>query len=236
MIDIHSHILPGIDDGARNIEESMQIIREAKQAGFDAIISTSHYIEASYDSSKSQRQELIKELKKNEDILKIYNGAEAYISDNFLELIKEDILPTLNDSRYLLFELPMRNQALNLNEVIYELVANDYVPIIAHPERYSYIQDNPKIVFDLIDRGALFQCNYGSIIGNYGIKTKRTLKKLLKNDAVHFFGSDVHRPNSVYKQMDVIKSKLIKIIGEEKFNELSTINPDKVIKNKEILI
>lgn len=239
MIDMHSHILPEIDDGAKSIEESIEMIKEAYKAGFTAIVSTSHYIEDSYDASKQKRYELIKIIEKrleNENIdITIYNGAEAYVSTNLNDLIKKEELVTINETKYLLIELPMNNKIIYLNEIISELKDNGIIPIIAHPERYSYVQKDPKILNDLIDQGVLFQSNYGSLIGKYGKDAQKAVKKLLKNNMIQLLGTDTHRSNSTYTQMDEIIKKFTKLLGKEKFEILSTVNPLKVIANEKII-
>ncbi len=239
MIDMHSHILPEIDDGAKSIEESIEMIKEAYKAGFTAIVSTSHYIEDSYDASKQKRYELIKIIEKrleNENIdITIYNGAEAYVNTNLNDLIKKEELVTINETKYLLIELPMNNKIIYLNEIISELKDNGIIPIIAHPERYSYVQKDPKILNDLIDQGVLFQSNYGSLIGKYGKDAQKAVKKLLKNNMIQLLGTDTHRSNSTYTQMDEIIKKFTKLLGKEKFEILSTVNPLKVIANEKII-
>lgn len=239
MIDIHSHILPNIDDGARNIDESIAMIKEAYKAGFTDIISTSHYIEESYNATIKEREELIKDINKKleeENInIKIHNGAEAYVAINLVDLIESKKLPTINGSKYLLMELPMHSEIIYLDEVICKLKSNGIIPIIAHPERYSYVQENPKGLQSLIDKGVLFQANYGSVIGHYGKSAKKTLKKLLKNDMIHFFGTDTHRSSGMYIQMDTVLRKLEKLVGKEKLEILSNKNPQRVLDNKEIV-
>lgn len=240
MIDFHSHILPEIDDGSRSIEETYDMIKEAYEAGFTAIISTSHYIDGSYDCDKKTREELISRIEeglkeKNIDI-RIYNGAEAYVSRDLNLLVKENKLPTMNNSKYLLFELPMNTKVLFLEDAIYNLLSINVVPIIAHPERYSFVQENPNMLLDLIDKGVLFQMNYGSVSGLYGKEVKKTAIKLLKANMIHFLGSDAHRHHSIYSNMNELKSNIIKIIGEDKFKELSEENPNLVINNENIEI
>lgn len=197
MIDIHCHILPGIDDGSRDVEESMEMIREAYKAGFTNIISTSHYIEESYNVPKVRRQELIDMLNSKIEQegmqIKIYNGAEAYITPNLVELIKAEELPTMNGTKYLLMELPMHNQILNLESIVSKVINQGITLIIAHPERYSYVQKNYKVLNELAEMGVLFQANYGSCIGQYGKEAEKTLKKLLKANRISFFGTDCHR-------------------------------------------
>ena len=123
---------------------------------------------------------------------------------------------------------------MNDKEVVYRLIENGFVPVIAHPERYSYVQDNPEYIEELAEMGALFQANYGSIIGMYGKKAEKTLKKLLKNDLIRFFGTDSHRIDQVYTKMPKILKKLHKVLSDEEIEEFTVINPQKVLNNEEI--
>ena len=234
MIDFHSHILPAIDDGSKSMEDSIQILREAREAGFSKIISTSHYLEGYYEIKEEDRKRLIQELK-NEDIgLELYVGSEIYITENMIDLLKEKKASSINNSKYVLFEIPMNNKTMLTKEIIYRLIENGYVPVLAHPERYSFIQQNLEELEELVDMGTLCQSNYGSIIGLYGKKTEKTVKKLLKNNLIHFLGSDVHRQEQIYNKIPKAIKKIKKIISEDKFIELSEINPQKVLNNEEI--
>lgn len=234
MIDFHTHILPNLDDGAKSIEETFTLIKEAKEAGFTKIISTTHYFEGYYESNNIERKTWIDNLNSKIEDVKLYLGNEIFISDKIIEFIKENKAATIGNSKYVLFELPMNNKPMNLKETIYKLQDAGYVPIIAHPERYAYIQENPNLLVDLIEMGALFQANYGSIIGVYGNKPKEAIKKLLKNNMIHFLGTDVHRPNSIYVKMPLILSELKKVISEDTFKKLSLENAQKVLDNQDI--
>ena len=108
------------------------------------------------------------------------------------------------------------------------------IPILAHPERYLFIQDRPEMLYELIERGVLMQQNFGSVIGWYGKRAQMIAKKMLKANAVHLLGSDVHRPKTIYKKMAEILPKIEKIIGKEKLEELTEINPSYVLENKKI--
>lgn len=236
MIDFHSHILPGIDDGAKNLEQSIAMVNEAKKVGFTKIISTSHYMENYYECNERDRRQLLKKVQENVQGIELILGNEIYITNNIIELLQNGQASSINGTKYVLFEFPLiTTRPMNDKEVIYRLVENGYIPIIAHPERYPFIQENPDYLFELEEMGALFQANYGSIIGMYGLKAKKTLKILLKNNLVSFFGSDVHRPEQVYNKMPKIIKKLKKIISNEEFEEFTEINPEKVLKNENII-
>ena len=234
MIDFHSHILPTIDDGSRNMEQTVEILKEAKNAGFNKIISTSHYMEEYYNIDEKQRKKLIEEVKEQNQGIELFLGSEIYVTGNIVELLKNQKASTINNSKYVLFELPLNTKEIIAKEVIYRLIENNYVPIIAHPERYKYVQENIEYIMELVDMGALLQSNYGSIIGMYGRKAESTVKKLLKEDSVQFLGSDVHREKQVYDKIPKILKKLNKIVSKEKIDELTIINPQKVLNNEEI--
>lgn len=236
MIDIHAHVIPAVDDGSSSVDETFNMIKEAKQAGFTDIILTSHFLLNHYETEPS---ELIFWKDKLQDVLDIqeininlYSGMEIYISNQMKELIKSKRLLTLANSRYMLIELPMGSTVKYLEQVLYELESMEIKPIIAHPERYKCVQDNPEIVRDYIDKGALLQCNYASILGFYGNTVKKTVKKLLKNNYVNFLGSDCHKQNQIYSIVPEAVKKIKKIIGDSDFEKISTLNPQKILDNE----
>ena len=238
MIDMHAHILPSIDDGAVNTKETFEMIKEAKDAGFTDIFATSHYIEGQYEFNKLDREYIIDAINKKLQIeninVKIHIGAEGYISNNLPKLLEERTIPALGNSRYVLFELPMNSKIMYTENIIDSLLEKGLVPVIAHPERYSIVQSDIEIAIQWVKKGALLQCNYPSIIGTYGNNAKTTLIKLINSNAVHFLGSDAHRPNSFYTKIEGMKNEFIKEIGEEYFQELSYENPKLVLKNEHI--
>lgn len=240
MIDIHSHILPSIDDGATSIDETFNLIDEAKSAGFETIVLTPHYIEGHYESGIAEREMLTKSIEENlktrQKDINIYLGNEVYISENIISLLQDGKASTINNTNYILFELPLNQEPMNLYNIIYEMMQHKLVPVLAHPERYTFIQKEPQLVYDLIQRGVLMQGNYGSIIGIYGEKAQIIIKKLLQNNMIHFLGSDVHRQNTIYPKMPRILSELNSIISEEKIEEITNTNPNLLLQNKRIVI
>ena len=238
MIDVHSHILPNIDDGSISIEETFNLIKEAKEAGFEGIVCTSHYMENYYETNRPEREvwiNAIHENLENKNIdMNLYLGNEIYMSDNIIELLEDGKATTMNDTSYVLFELPMNAEPMNLYDMVYEMQQYKIVPILAHPERYSFVQTDPELIYDLIDKGVLMQANYGSIIGQYGKKAQMIVQKFLENNMIHMLGTDVHRQNTIYPKIPEIILELKSLIGEEKVKELTTINPELVINNKRI--
>ena len=234
MIDFHSHIIPNIDDGSQSIEDTICMLEEAKKVGFTDVISTSHYIEDYYEVDEKQRKDYIDNIQKNVEGINIVIGSEIYITQNIVNLINEKKVSTINNTRYVLFELPMNSNVLYLKDVIYSLLENKYIPIIAHPERYSFIQKDPNWIIEYIEMGVLFQANFGSIYGIYGKQCHKTVQLLLKNNMIHFLGSDIHRKNSIYPKIPDILRRMEKVISKEKVYELTTINPKLVLNNKKL--
>ena len=240
MIDFHTHILPNIDDGSRSIEETFNLIKEAKNVGFEAIISTSHYIEEYYETNAPEREVWINAIyenlqAKNVDI-NLYLGNEIYLSENIIKLLEEGKASTINDTSYVLFEMPLNAEPMNLYDVIYEMMQYKLVPILAHPERYSFVQKEPELIYDLIEKGVLMQANFGSILGIYGEKAQMIVRKFFESNMIHFLGTDVHRQNSIYPKVPEALVEITKIIGDEKVKELTKINPRLVLHNKKIEI
>lgn len=240
MIDCHSHVLFDIDDGCKSIEDSVETIKNLKKIGFDKIILTPHYIKGSNyvknNSDKKQRLDVLRKRLIEENIdIDLFLGNEVYITEDINDLVMSKEITTLNKSRYILIEFPLYNKVNNVEDYIYELKLKGYIPVIAHPERYSYFQKNYKEVDKLYESKVLFQSNYGSIMGNYGKEAQKLITYLLKKDMVTFMATDVHRKNSsLFDNFGVIKKKIQLIIGEEKFKKLSNDNILKVINDEEI--
>lgn len=234
MIDFHSHILPGIDDGSRNYEESKAIIKEAKLAGFDKIISTSHYAYNCYEVPEYKRKDLIFELNQEDDSPEIILGSEIFITFNIVDLIKDFKASTINGTNYVLFELPLKHTVPNLKDIINKLKENNYRLILAHPERYSVVQSNFDYLYELQEMGILFQSNYASILGYYGHSAKVTVKKMLKKQLVSFLGSDVHRPETIYKTLPNSMKKISKLVSQDYLLDLTNNNAEKILRNENI--
>lgn len=238
MIDFHSHILPNVDDGSKSVEETFELLEEARNAGFEGVISTSHYMEEYYEVGVAERKVWINALaenlyKKNID-LKLYLGNEIYFTQNLINLLETGKATSINNSNYVLFEFPLNTKPMNMYDIIYDMLEYKLIPVLAHPERYSFVQKEPEIVYDLIQKGVLMQSNYGSILGRYGEKAELIVRKLLENNMVHFLGSDVHKPNTIYPRIGEALDIIKEIVGSEKLEELTTINPKLVLENRRI--
>ena len=169
MIDIHSHILPGIDDGSKNINMTLHMIKMAVKSGTKDIVATPHFCRGYGETPYDEVKKLVKEfnkLAKGEGLdLNIHYGQEVYYSEQIIDDYKSGLIGTINDSRYMLIELPMRSFDSDTLEVIYELQVKGVIPILAHPERYRPIIEKPERINKFIKEGFLFQMNSGSIEG-----------------------------------------------------------------------
>ena len=227
MIDIHSHIIPKIDDGSKSMEMTLQMLKNAKNRGTSEIVATPHYLleygEATIEEVRKYVQD-INELIKNENMdMKVYHGQEVYFSERIIDDYLNNNIGTINDSRYMLIEFNMRKFEDNIFDVLYELQVRDIIPIIAHPERYRDFIQKPSRINDFIKEGYLFQLNSGSIEGKLGEDTRKTAEIFLANNIYNFIGSDAHNVTSRTTGIDNALNLICKKnkFSEEVFNESS---------------
>lgn len=240
MIDMHCHFMFGVDDGAKNIEESIEILKSAKENGVTGVFATPHFIENDkYSKTKATIDSNINDIKNKlfeENInIEIYPGNEIYITPNIIELIKENKISFLNNSKYILVELPLNEPVNYLDDFIFNILSLDKIPIIAHPERYAFVKNNPDLLYKLSENGVLFQLNTGSLLGQYGNTAKKTAKYLLKRNLYSFIGSDSHSSKLAYKKHNKALKHIKTLVNKEEYKKLTTENPLKVIENQDII-
>jgi protein-tyrosine phosphatase len=201
MIDIHSHILPGIDDGARNLEDSIVMAEAAVKEGITHLYATPHHRNGRYENEKNSIIQQVKSL--NEELnqrgieLKILPGQEIRLYKELLEDLDRDvIMPLHHQSKYLLIEFPSSNVPTSAAETLYELSLRNYTPIIVHPERNSEIIENTDLLYNLIIEGALTQITANSINGSFGKKIMNFSHDLVRANMAHFIASDAHNVTS----------------------------------------
>ena len=233
MIDLHLHILPGIDDGSGSIEESVKMARKLAGLGFNRVFCTSHYIADSPQAADNQtknrlREKLQAELDKAGIKLKLMPGNEIYIDPKMVDYLAKGKASCLGGElssrkkhQHVLFELPFYAEVSYLRDIIFELKAKGLVPVLAHPERYLFIQKKKEAIFEIVKLGVKLQSNYGSIVGQYGGKAKKIMKFLLKNRLVSYLGTDIHRAEgSLFLKFEKAEKKIIKIIGETEYRKI----------------
>lgn len=235
MVDIHNHIIYDCDDGSESVEQSVRMLKAASEAGITDICFTPHYMEDGYKSSRSDLERKVDILKKeisNEGInMNLFLGEEIFIFPSLPEHLNDVIC--LNDSKYILFELPLIEDASFADDVIYKLFSYGKVPILAHPERYMITHRNFEYIERLVEKGVLMQINLNSLIGHYGKEAKNIAIKLLKEDMVQFVASDAHSSAGYASYGDSIRV-LKKLVSEDKFKEITEDNQRKVLLNQDI--
>lgn len=217
FIDIHSHVLPGIDDGAKNMERSIELTLSLQKLGISQIITTPHINHYVWNNSpeiiESKLLETQNALEKNNIATPIRAAAEYFIDDWFGSHFKDDKLLTLKDN-YVLVEMSYLNAPLNLYKTIFELQVAGYIPVLAHPERYIFYHKKFSEYEKLKDAGCLFQLNLLSAVEYYGSKIAKTADELLKKGMYDFCGTDVHHKNHINSFNEKLKIENIDNLKE----------------------
>jgi tyrosine-protein phosphatase YwqE len=196
LVDVHSHLIPGIDDGSSSMEESLELIGIMSEMGYQKIITTPHVMNDFYPNTaediRNQAQRLRTHVEAAGIDMEIAAAAEYYLDEHFMQMLqeKEDML-TFGEN-YLLFETSFLNQPAYLQEGIFQIISNGMRPVMAHPERYLFVQNSPEMLWDLMDRGLLLQINTISLSGYYSKAAKKVAELLIDEKAVSFLGTDCH--------------------------------------------
>lgn len=196
MIDIHCHLLPSIDDGAKDLETSLAMLRIAEGDGIKKIIATPHfyrgYYENEYNYIEEQVDKLNEEAKKAGINVDVFPGQEVFLDKYTVKYYKEGIIRGLNGSKYMLVELDMEEFSENDLDIIYELRLLGVKPIIAHPERYAYVNKNLTVLNSFIKEECFFQVNSSSLSGLFGKNVKKTAESIIKKGLCNFIATDAH--------------------------------------------
>lgn len=216
--DVHSHFIPGIDDGAKTMEESLFLISELQKMGYKKIITTPHIMS---DAFKNTPEIILGGLEKLKTALKeagifieIEAAAEYYVDYDFEKKIESQKLLTFGDN-YLLFEVSYVNPPDNLNNVIFKLQTAGYKPVLAHPERYNFWHSNFGKYEDLKEKKVLFQLNINSLTGYYSFQTKKIAERMIANDMIDFIGTDCHHIGHIDLLKKALKNKILKDLIEK---------------------
>ncbi|APH14115.1 PHP domain protein [Clostridium sporogenes] len=237
MIDIHSHIIASIDDGAKDLDYSLKMLKVAEESGTKKIIATPHYYvgkyEEKYSSVKKKVDYLNKIAKENNINIEIFSGQEVLIHRKTVELYEKGYIGTINNTSYMLVEFPMTTWEDYYMDVLYELKIRGINPIIAHPERYKFIHEDISNINKLIEEGYLFQINAGSLLGVFGKESEKISKELIKNRICNFIGSDAHSLN--VRNSNINKGvKIIETMDKSLYNEI-IINSNNLLENKYVV-
>jgi len=221
VADIHSHLLPGIDDGSPDLETSIELIRRMMKLGFKKFVTTPHIMWEMYKNTPeivNKKLDLLRAALKKESIDVEINAAAEYFLDEHVEklLSTKQKLLTVADNMVLV-EFSLANQPFNVKEILFEMTMQGYQPIIAHPERYIYFEQAKDFYDELKDSGYYFQLNINSLSGYYGKSAEKLAHYLLKKDYYNFLGSDLHHFRHIEALSNpIITSQLNKLLDAGK--------------------
>lgn len=213
VADVHSHLLPGLDDGVQTLDESVAVIRVFQQLGYRKLVTTPHVMSDLYrntvDTITNAHRQLTAHLEKQKIDITVEAAAEYYLDEILIETIREGKTLLTFGNHNLLFETNFMTEPLMLKEFIFNSKTKGYQPVLAHPERYLYLQNEAGKLEDLIHRGVLMQVNIGSLAGQYGPAAKQTGSFLVKQGWVSFLGSDCHNMNHVALLSGFLREKAV---------------------------
>lgn len=226
-IDIHSHLLPGIDDGARTFEDTLRLTKALQGFGVSQFITTPHIIHYVWDNTHDQilskKETTVAELEKNKISIPFSAAAEYLMDDQFVRLFQSGELLTLKDN-YVLVEMSYINAPIQLYSILFDLQVAGYIPVLAHPERYLFYHNNFREYEKLKRAGCLFQLNLLSVVGYYGAEITKIAEQLLSKGMYTYVGSDVHHDNHIASFEQKVKIKdltpLKEVIANNQFFKL----------------
>lgn len=241
MIDIHTHVLPGVDDGSQSMDESLELLAIAADSGVHTLVATPHCnIPGEFDNYATQELwTLFDRLDRARESVgipvRLCRGMEVFATPELPELLRGKRIWTLNGTRYFLMEFAFHENPLFCNKVLRQCRDMGYVPVIAHPERYYFVQDDPDLAFDWCVEGFPLQLNKGSILGRFGPEPRRTALRLLQHGLAACVASDAHSPQQRSTHMTEIREYLLDRFGADYCRLLLEENPSRILSGRELL-
>ena len=237
MIDIHSHILPGLDDGPKELSQTIEMCRLAEADGIRTIVATPHTLNGVYQNEKGRILKEIQDLSQMLDReginIKILPGTDTHVHPEILKHIMNGYAMTLNDTgRYIMLEFPDYFVFQNISKLLTLLISNGMIPIISHPERNKQMMRKIGILKEMIAMGALCQITAMSITGGFGRQVKKAAEKMIKENLVRVIASDSHSPNHRPPVLSPAVDRVRKWIGAEKALEMVTTIPEAIINGR----
>lgn len=241
-IDIHTHILPGLDDGSPDMEVSLEMAEQAVRSGVSHLVMTPHCnVPGMFDNFndddviRGRMEAFKKQVAEAGIMLTLYTGMEVFGTPEVPDYLREGRLLTINDTRYLLIEFPFSGSPYYATDILEEICCMDYVPIVAHPERYEYVQKDPELVDYWIRMGCGTQVNKGSVLGRFGRDPYYCVNQLLDEGMVSCIASDAHHSEWRTAYMDEVRKTLSKKYGSDYTDFLTRMNPERILAGKELL-
>lgn len=216
MYDLHAHILPGVDDGPKEWDEALGMLRAAERDGIKGIAATPHFVPGLYDNTREKVETLVGELRRRAVGMRIeiYPGSELAVSVETLAGIGEGRLSTINKGRYVLIELPVSFAARTAYDFIFRLTSGGLVPILAHPERNPKITSDMDVLHEMVRMGALGQVTAGSLTGLFGLDVKKAASRMIEKRLVHVIASDAHSEDHRPPSLSAAVRAAAKISGD----------------------
>ncbi|MBD0413466.1 tyrosine-protein phosphatase [Oryzicola mucosus] len=236
MIDLHSHILPGLDDGSPDLATSVEMARVAVADGITHMACTPHIVSGLYANDahiiKRQVSLLQRALDAANVSLQLFTGADVHIAPDLVEKISRGTIPTLNGSRYFLFEPPHHVLPPRIEELAARLIQAHFVPIITHPERLGWIAENYVVIENLNRLGCLIQLTADSIVGNFGPLATYYCGRLLDEGRVDIIASDCHGPRIRSPNLSKARELLERKLGREESDRMVLSRPRSILLNE----
>lgn len=236
--DLHTHVLPAVDDGAQSLQQSMQMIRLAWANGTRTIFLTPHYRGAYRKNTPEHLQKVFSELCKVVAVefpeMRLFLGSEIYYGSDVPEKLEVGQILSLNHSRYALIEFQSNTLYSRIVMAVSEVIGAGFIPVVAHIERYAVSRTQPELVDELIQMGALIQMNADSILGKHGFGVKQYCHRLLKNGKVHFIGSDAHNTDTRPPLLRECFWHVYKKYGPQYAARVFYENAQAIVENREI--
>jgi len=238
VIDLHNHILPGVDDGAATIADARAIARMAYADGIQAIVATPHRHPGAYTAPRDEAARLLDEVRAGvrEDglALDLYLGGEAYIAPDLVGQVQSGLALTINGGRYLLVEWPLRDFPRFSEEIVFELQVRGIVPIIAHAERYRFVQQDLSRLAGFVERGALVQITAGSLFSTINRGYRKTAEVLLTHGLVHVIASDSHNVGRRPPILSRARERASELVGSERARAMVEDSPRQIVENRPV--
>jgi protein-tyrosine phosphatase len=235
MIDLHTHLLPGIDDGSKSLEQSLQMAKIAVEDGITIMACTPHIYPGLYMNDAAgitdARDKLQNHLDDSGIKLRLIVGADAHLVPELLSGLQTGRVPTLNQSRYFLLEPSHHIAVPNFDSAVFEIMVAGYIPVITHPERLTWIEDHYSTFVDLAKRGAWLQITAGAMLGKFGRRAKYWSEKLLADGLVHIIASDAHNTGRRSPQMAEAHELAVKLVGKQEASRMVLGRPKAILDN-----
>lgn len=232
MIDLHCHILPQLDDGSQSLSDSLAMARLAVSSGVTAMAATPHCVDG-HAPEVRDRVLLLREAMQDAGIpLRLYMGMEIFGTEDTARLLRSGRLLTLNGSRYPLIEFNFRGTGERETDILQDVLAAGYLPVVAHPERYAYVQEQPELINIWKDMGCLFQINRGSLLGRFGSSARHMALELVHRGFAAVVASDGHSPRMRTPWMEDVREFLAQEISPAAAEYLLLHNPRMILRNQ----